>query len=130
MEGGVVMGKGADEARRRAWRERLGRFARSGQTVAAFCAAERVSVPTFYQWKRRLGSEAAGAGRRQADTAPVARCAGAFVPVRIAAGAIVEMELPNGTRVRVPAGDLEAIGAAVAAAGRLPIPAEGEATRC
>lgn len=124
------MGRGVDEARRRAWRERLGRFTRSGQTVAAFCAAERVSVPTFYQWKRRLASEPAEGGRRQVAPVLVAHRAGTFLPVRIEAAAAVEIELPNGTRVRVPAADLDAIGAAVAAAGRVPARAEGEATRC
>jgi hypothetical protein len=56
-----------DEAKRRLWRERLARFARSGKTVAAFCSAERVSVPTFYQWKRKLASESVRRGSRRAD---------------------------------------------------------------
>jgi hypothetical protein len=38
-----------DETRRTLWRERLARFALSGRTVAAFCSAEGVSVPTFYE---------------------------------------------------------------------------------
>jgi hypothetical protein len=124
------MGKGVDEARRRAWQDRLARFARSGQTVTAFCASERVCVPTFSQWKRRLAAEAAGAGRRQAQRPRAVHRVAAFVPVRIEAAAAVEIELPNGTRVRVPAGDLEAIQAAIAAAGRLASRAPGEATRC
>jgi hypothetical protein len=39
------------------WRARLDRFAKDRQTVVAFCAAERVSVPAFYYWRKRLGSE-------------------------------------------------------------------------
>ena len=38
-----------DETRRTLWRERLARFALGGRTVAAFCSAEGVSVPTFYE---------------------------------------------------------------------------------
>ncbi|MFM9066548.1 MAG: IS66 family insertion sequence element accessory protein TnpA [Planctomycetota bacterium] len=36
------------------WQRRLARFESWQQTVAAFCAAERISVPTFYVWKKRL----------------------------------------------------------------------------
>ena len=41
-------------ATRRLWAERLERFGRANQTVAQFCAAEGVSVPSFYVWKRTL----------------------------------------------------------------------------
>ena len=40
--------------------ERLDRFRSGEQTVAAFCAAEGVSVPAFYQWKRQLAAATAG----------------------------------------------------------------------
>lgn len=36
-------------ATRQQWVERLDRFRAAEQTVAAFCAAEGVSVPAFYQ---------------------------------------------------------------------------------
>ena len=38
----------------KSWLDRLNRFSQSDQTVAEFCAAECVSVPSFYQWKHRL----------------------------------------------------------------------------
>ena len=38
----------------KSWLDRLNCFSQSDQTVAEFCAAECVSVPSFYQWKRRL----------------------------------------------------------------------------
>ena len=41
-------------ATRRLWADRLDRFRAAEQTVAAFCAAEGVAVPAFYQWKRVL----------------------------------------------------------------------------
>ncbi len=34
---------------------RLGRFRNSGQTVTQFCKSERISQPSFYQWKKKLG---------------------------------------------------------------------------
>jgi len=36
------------------WLDRLNRFAKSDLTVANFCQREHVSLPSFYQWKRRL----------------------------------------------------------------------------
>jgi len=36
------------------WLERLNRFAESQQTAAQFCHREQISLPSFYQWKRRL----------------------------------------------------------------------------
>ena len=36
------------------WSDRLDRFEESNQTVRAFCVAEGVSTPSFYQWKKRL----------------------------------------------------------------------------
>lgn len=128
------MGRCVDEAKRRVWRQRLARFARSGQKVAAFCAAEGVSLPTFYQWKRELASESARRGSEAAGRQAGASVAGsadqAFLPVCIEGVTRVEIELPNGTRVRVPSSDLNAMGAAIAAAGRMPARVEGEASRC
>lgn len=91
------MGRSVDEAKRKGWRERLARFAGSGQTVEAFCAAERVSVPTFYQWKRKLTSQSAGPKGRQKGAAKSSsrKQAGTFLPVRIEGAAMVEIELPN-----------------------------------
>ena len=36
------------------WIERLERFAQSKMTVAAFCAAEKVSQASYYYWRRKL----------------------------------------------------------------------------
>jgi hypothetical protein len=119
-----------DEAKRRLWQERLARFARSGKKVAAFCSAEHVSVPTFYQWKRKLAAESAKCRSRRAGASLSVNRAEAFLPVRIEGATLVEMELPNGTRVRVPSGDLAVLGAAIAAAGRIPAQVEAETPRC
>ncbi len=39
-------------AARQTWVEQLACFAASGLRPAAFCAAEGVSLPSFYSWKR------------------------------------------------------------------------------
>ncbi len=36
------------------WLDRLNRFEKSHLTATDFCRLEQVSLPSFYQWKRRL----------------------------------------------------------------------------
>lgn len=52
-------GKAAE--RGTAWRDRLLRHASSGQTVAAFCQSESVSVASFYNWRSKLRARQAPA---------------------------------------------------------------------
>lgn len=82
-------------ATRQAWADRIDRFEQAGQTVAQFCAAEGVSPASFYQWRRKLRSEAPA---RQ----PLAR----FLPVELQncpqaqPATVMSVELPGGVRVR------------------------------
>jgi transposase len=82
-------------ATRRRWAERLERFRRSGQTIAQFCAAEGVSPPSFYVWRRVL-----------ADNAPSPEPARpTLVPIRLTpspAGSPIEVVLRSGTVLRFP----------------------------
>ena len=48
------MSRMSKSARIEQWLERLNRFRQSKLTVAEFCQQEEVSLPSFYQWKRRL----------------------------------------------------------------------------
>lgn len=41
-----------------AWQALVSRQARSGESVARFCARERVSVASFYQWRARSRQDA------------------------------------------------------------------------
>ena len=57
--------------REAAWRNRLTRYARSGQTVQAFCRGEAVPVGTFYGWQARLrGRDVKAAAVQQRVPAP------------------------------------------------------------
>lgn len=93
----------SDRAKARQWGQRLRRFSRSGQTVAAFCAAEGVSVPAFYQWRRKL---AGGTGKQTGRNRPRrhAEPAGngqppAFQLLRLTGG-----DRPAGVVIRLPGG--------------------------
>ena len=82
-------------ATRRLWVERLERFGRTSQTVAQFCAAEGVSVPSFYVWKRTLAGE-------PTSLDPVRPT---LVPIRLTpspAAPPIEVVFPSGTVLRVP----------------------------
>src|SRR5436305_5141971 len=91
-------------ATRQAWVERLQRFAGAGLSPAQFCAAEGVSLPAFYAWKRRLAAEAADpAGTAADEPGP------GLLPVRCHdPRAAIELVLPSGAILRVAAGADEA----------------------
>jgi hypothetical protein len=76
------------------WQGIVDQFQQSGQTVQAFCTERGLSVPSFYQWKRRL---------RDGDAVTESR----MVPVKLLpatprdlAGTI-QIVTPNGFVVRV-----------------------------
>jgi len=84
------------------WRERLARQAAGPWSVAEFCRREGVSQPSFYQWRKRLGSTRprghSGASRRDATDVE-------FVSVELPASlssAGIQIDLPNGAVVRLP----------------------------
>jgi hypothetical protein len=59
-----------DEGQEAKWRARLARFGKERQTVAKFCAAESVSVPSFYYWRTKLAP--GKSSLRQPTSEPVA----------------------------------------------------------
>lgn len=120
------MARAADWSKRQVWQQRLQRFEQGDLTVAAFCQAEGVSIASFQQWRRVLGHRPA-ARRYARQRSTTSRQA--FLPVEIVGAGTIEMHLPNGARLIVPAGDLAALEAAVAAVGRLPAE-EGDHTSC
>lgn len=75
------MARSSDSGKAGMWRTRMGRFIRSGLTVARFCEQEGVSTASFYWWRRRLaiarspGSKAAGRRRASPQTVNTPRAA-------------------------------------------------------
>ena len=115
------MARSVDAALRRVWEDRLRRYAGSDLTVTRFCERERVSVPSFYQWRRKLaGSPEPSGGTAGSERLALRPQEQAFVPVRITQSATIQMRLPNGVEVSLPTGDESLLVAAIAAAGRLP----------
>ena len=100
------------------WRSRMRRFQTSGMSVTQFCRVEGVSMPSFYQWRKRL------AALPRKNDMPV------FVPVRVTQSAAVEIHFPNGARLCVPPGDAAALRLAIETVGRLDSDAAGEVESC
>jgi hypothetical protein len=71
------------------------RFREAGVRVAAFCGTERVSVASFYQWRKKLARSPVEAS--DADTG--------FIPVRLVTNSSIVVELRGGTRLQIPVGD-------------------------
>ncbi|HWB99876.1 MAG TPA: hypothetical protein VG672_24380 [Bryobacteraceae bacterium] len=82
------------DAVRQAWSERFARFDATTLTTAQFCAAEGVSVASFYHWKRRLTP--------QPHDKPAIDDRPRLLPVRVATpSAPLELILPGGTILRI-----------------------------
>jgi hypothetical protein len=85
------------------WRSRIQRQKTSGQSIAAFCFQEGVSVAAFYSWRRKLAQtpsrEPSPSKRRSAKAE--------FLPVHIRQEPptphVVEVELPNHIILRLAA---------------------------
>jgi hypothetical protein len=92
------MAGSVDSRKVREWQRRLGRFQQARQSVAEFCRKEGVSVPSFYQWRKRLALQPRPAGE-----------AAGFRPVRLVPSASVAVQLPGGTQLQVPTSDRQAL---------------------
>ena len=97
-----------DTGREQFWRETIAAWQKSGQSITAFCSGRGLSQASFFSWRRTL---------RVRDLRPVAALQPpALVPVRVVAAAVLEVLLPTGLVVRVPAGvETAAVAALVAA---------------
>jgi hypothetical protein len=80
-------------ARRDFWRQLVAKQEQSGMPVRAFCQQHRTSEYSFYQWRKRL--------REQLPMKFALVEASQSAP---AAGAVLEVMLPSGERLRIVAG--------------------------
>ena len=105
------MARSSDPTKVAAWRGRFRRFARSGLAVARFCAKERVSVASFYYWRKKLGPQ----GRPQ----PVPECDDAFQQVTVVSAAVgVSIRLPGGAQIEVGSERLDTVRVVIAEVAR------------
>ncbi len=126
------MARRSDSEKRAEWRKRLGRFLRCGLTVARFCSGERVSVASFYYWRRKLQQAARRGGRparpgvfRQVAVVPAppamvsaASAVASAASVGDPGAPTVSIQLPCGTRIELDAEHVEAVRAVVGEVAR------------
>jgi hypothetical protein len=117
------MARSSDPTKVAAWRGRFQRFARSGLAVARFCAKERVSVASFYYWRKKLGPQSGPQRRSQ----PVPECDDVFQQVTVVPAAVgVSIRLPGGAQIEVGSERLDTVRAVIAEVARADRDAESE----
>jgi transposase-like protein len=99
------MARKKSEERETLWRGILRRQAESGLSIRRFCAAEGISEPSFYAWRKKL-QERQHDGTRIPKTrgreAAVSNSARLFVPLKLLdAAATLEIVHPLGCRIQV-----------------------------
>lgn len=117
------MGRSADVEVVRQWRDRVGRWRRSGLSIVEFCRREGISQASFFAWRKRLAGEDAARGRggpRVKET----NGAGRFVQLSPSAwsqSSGVQIRLPSGAVVALPVdASAELVTAAICAAAAMP----------
>ena len=91
----------------RHWRKAIRGQSRSELSVREYCLAHRLKAASFYGWRTEIARRDGLGGE------PVPSI---FVPVRVVGAAVVELVLPSGVIVRVPAlADPAAVARLVAA---------------
>ena len=88
------MPRSSNAAKVQEWVERLEQFQSSGLTAAKFCEAEGVSLPSFYQWKRKLTAPAKPAPKSTRGSA-----AFAAIELKPTASTTTTIRLPNGVTI-------------------------------
>ena len=99
------------------WRNRLAKYSKSSLSVTEFCRQQGVSVPSFYQWRKRLCGSCSAAPAKPKKSSHAKKAS--FVPLGVSPAALVEIEFPSGVRVRVPASNLEALQQVITAANAI-----------
>lgn len=98
------MPRGSSPIKVQQWTERLERFAQSGQTVVQFCRDERVSQPSFYQWKKKLDQHARPMPARAKSSRPAFQAVEVTPPTHSA----TTIQLANGVKIEL-GGDLRVV---------------------
>lgn len=81
------------------WRETLNRFESSGLSVGVCCRREGLAVSSLHRWRRRLSRPTSG------DAAPrFVELPSPSAPVAATGSWSIELELPDGVRLRLGQG--------------------------
>jgi hypothetical protein len=89
------MATSIDASKLQLWRQRIAQCEQSPLTVVQFCQSIGCSVPTYYQWKRKVEQS-----KSKTNT---------FLEVRTPTplASFIEIKLPNGIAISVPSHAVE-----------------------
>src|SRR5262245_62009598 len=108
--------RGHNSSREQFWRDTITACKASGQSVRAFCAARGLSEATFYARRRELADRVQPTPSDTPSGSPPT-----FAAVRVIPDPTLEVVLPTGLVLRVPAGvDPAAVARLVTVLGRQP----------
>jgi hypothetical protein len=88
------------------WRRQIEGQAASGLAAREWCLREQLAVASFYAWRRKLAHR----DRQRSASEPLA-ASNRFLPIRLTAPSSVELQLPSGLVIRVPAQETAALRA-------------------
>ena len=109
-------GQRRDAEKERHWRRLVKEWRHSGLSVREFCDWQALSEPSFYAWRRELAKRDRELNSRSTRSvngpAEATSKFSPFLPVQVIADAVsdsrtqtcLEVQLPTGVRLRVPAG--------------------------
>ena len=94
------------EVKERLWREQVTSWQRSGLSIRQYCQQHQLNEPNFYAWRRELArrDEVGGIATKPVQRAKPSSVTWMPVTVDPSTVPVVEVQLPTGAILRVPAG--------------------------
>ncbi len=92
------------EVKERLWREQIASWQRSGLSIRQYCQQHQLNEANFYAWRRELTRRDEAGGDRPVQRAKPSSVTWMPVTVMSSPEAVVEVQLPTGVVLRVPAG--------------------------
>jgi len=94
------------EAKERMWRDHVTGWRGSGLGIRKYCQRHQLSEPNFHAWRRAIARRDAVAGVPATEARRAQPASITWMPVTVTSSTppLVEVQLPNGTVLRIPAG--------------------------
>ena len=94
------------EAKERLWREQVTSWQRSGLSIRQYCQQHQLNEPNFYAWRRELArrDEVGGISSKSVQRPKPSSVTWMPLTVEPSTVPVVEVQLPTGAILRVPAG--------------------------
>ena len=94
------------EEKERLWREQVTSWQRSGLSIRQYCQQHQLNEPNFYAWRRELArrDEVGGISSKSVQRPKPLSVTWMPLTVEPSTVPVVEVQLPTGAILRVPAG--------------------------